>query len=240
MITGSVPTDNLPRKSHDVPKQERRTLVRTSVKDMPSTSTSSVSLHLPAPTDADRIKPWIEELDEETILPWKVEKCEDNVKFELYDGIHSIAKYTVIINTTLDFSIYTFHWPIPENHTIYLDKKRSMGGKDIKELLTLVENANLCENWKKSTLTRQGEYSVNARGKMFLSSQTHEGLKIAVHSHIEAIHFVLGEGFQYVLSERFMQDVLEDYFGHQRSKGGRSDNPTAQQFGYNDLTIAAQ
>ena len=68
----------------------------------------------------------------------------------------------------------------------------------------------------------------------------YEGLKIAVHSHIEAIQFLLKEGFQYVLSERFMQDVLEDYFGHQRSKGGRSDNPTAQQFGYNDLTIAAQ
>jgi hypothetical protein len=37
-----------------------------------------------------------------------------------------------------------------------------------------------------------------------------------------------------------MHDVLEDYFGHQRAKGGRSDNPSAQQFGYNDLTIAAQ
>ena len=37
-----------------------------------------------------------------------------------------------------------------------------------------------------------------------------------------------------------MQDVLEDYFGHQQAKGGRSDNPTAQQFGYNDLTIASQ
>ena len=37
-----------------------------------------------------------------------------------------------------------------------------------------------------------------------------------------------------------MQDVLEDYFGHQRAKGGRSDNLTAQQFGYNDLAIAAQ
>ena len=37
-----------------------------------------------------------------------------------------------------------------------------------------------------------------------------------------------------------MQDVLEDYFGHQWAKGGCSDNPTAQQFGYNDLTIAAQ
>ena len=37
-----------------------------------------------------------------------------------------------------------------------------------------------------------------------------------------------------------MQDVVEDYFGHQRAKGGRSDNPTAQQFTFNDQTIAAQ
>ena len=37
-----------------------------------------------------------------------------------------------------------------------------------------------------------------------------------------------------------MQDVLEDYYGHQRARGCRSDNPTAQKFGYNDLTIATQ
>ena len=61
------------------------------------------------------------------------------------------------------------------------------------------------------------------------------------HYRHYAIQFLLEKGFQYVLTERFMQDVLEDYFGHQRSKGGgRSDNPTGQQFGYNDLTIAAQ
>ena len=43
-----------------------------------------------------------------------------------------------------------------------------------------------------------------------------------------------------MFTERFMQDVIEDYFGHQRTQRGRSDNPSAQQFGYNDLTIAAQ
>lgn len=95
-------------------------------------------------------------------------------------------------------------------------------------------------DWKQSTLDRPGSFSADERGKMFLSQQTYEGLKIAVHSHVKAIQFLLKEGFQYVLSEKFMQDVLEDNFGHQRSKGGRSDNPTVQQFGYNDLTIAAQ
>ena len=93
------------------------------------------------------------------------------------------------------------------------------------------------ENW--STMTREGNYSADDRGKMFLSIRTYKGLKIFIYSHIETIQFLLAEGFQYVLSERFMQDVLEDYFGHQWAKGGCSDNPTAQQFGYNDLTIAA-
>jgi hypothetical protein len=94
--------------------------------------------------------------------------------------------------------------------------------------------------WRQSTLSRPGNYTPDARNKMFMSNQTYEGFKITVHSHIEVIRFLLAQGFQYVLSERFMQDVLEDYFGHQRAKGGRSDNPNAQQFGYNDLTIAAQ
>ena len=38
----------------------------------------------------------------------------------------------------------------------------------------------------------------------------------------------------------FCQDLLEEYFGFQRSRGRRSDNPTVHDFGYNDLTIAAQ
>ena len=76
---------------------------------------------------------------------------------------------------------------------------------------------------------------------MFLSPQTYTGLQISVLSHVEAIQFLLKQGFEYVLSERFMQDVLEDYFGDQRARGGgRSHNPTAQQFGYNDLTITTQ
>lgn len=96
------------------------------------------------------------------------------------------------------------------------------------------------DDWKKSTLARPGMFSPDERAKMFLSAQTYQGLRISVYAHIEAIQFLLKEGFQYVLTERFMQDILEDYFGHQRAKGGRSDNPTAQEFGYNDLTIAAQ
>ena len=89
-------------------------------------------------------------------------------------------------------------------------------------------------------MQREGIYTADEKSKMFLSLQKLTKASKFVHSHIEAIQFLLSEGFKYVLTERFMQDVLEDYFGHQRAKGGRADNPTAQQFGYNDLTIAAQ
>ena len=52
----------------------------------------------------------------------------------------------------------------------------------------------------------------------------------AVLSFVEAARYLLTlpnmQG-QYLLSERFSQDPLEDYFSRQRAKGGRCDNPTA-------------
>ena len=111
---------------------------------------------------------------------------------------------------------------------------------DCTNVRSLTEHVKKRNHFIKPYNSQDENYSDNARGKMFLSSQAYEGFKITIYSHVEAIQFLLGEGFQYVLSARFMQDVLEDYFGHQRAKGGRSDNPTAQQFGYSDLTIAAQ
>ena len=60
------------------------------------------------------------------------------------------------------------------------------------------------EDWKESTMTLGENFSADNRGKMFLSIQTYNGLKMSVYSHIEAIQFLLAEGFQYVLSERFM------------------------------------
>ena len=96
------------------------------------------------------------------------------------------------------------------------------------------------EDWKQSIKVREGKFTAAEQEKMFLSNQTYEGFKISVNSHVEAIKFLLSEGFSYILTERFMQDVIEDYFGHQRTQRGRSDNPTAEQFGYNDLTIAVK
>ena len=72
---------------------------------------------------------------------------------------------------------------------------------------------------------------------MFLSMQTYEGFTITANSLVEVTRILLSE---YVLTERFCQDLIEEYFGYQRSKGRRADNPTVHDFGYNDLTISVQ
>ncbi len=45
---------------------------------------------------------------------------------------------------------------------------------------------------------------------------------------------------EFVLTEKFNQDVVEENFGRQRSFGRRNDNPSLYQFGYNANTIRMQ
>ena len=59
-----------------------------------------------------------------------------------------------------------------------------------------------------------------------------------MRSLIQVTKFLLSEGFEFVLTERFCQDDLEEYFGYQQAQGRRSANPTAAEFGYNDLRIS--
>ena len=87
--------------------------------------------------------------------------------------------------------------------------------------------------WKDSIDKRDG-FTPKQKEKMFISHQTYEGLIITVKSIVEVVRFCLDNGFEFVLTERFMQDVLEQYFGLQRSMGRRSDNPNVYAFGYGD------
>lgn len=60
----------------------------------------------------------------------------------------------------------------------------------------------------------------------------------AVYSFIDLAKFLLDpNGSRFLLSERFTQDPLEAFFGKQRARGGRSDNPTAKRFLENTQAI---
>ena len=93
------------------------------------------------------------------------------------------------------------------------------------------------KEWKESIKNRPGDFTASEQPKMFISWQTFESLQITCHSTVELIKYLLSNNVKYVLSERFSQDPLENYFGRQRSMGSRRDNPNARVFGYQDNTI---
>ena len=66
------------------------------------------------------------------------------------------------------------------------------------------------EDWHKATQTRPGNFTPDDRAKMFISRQTYSGIKISVNSIIEVSRFLISEGCEFVLSEKFCQDPLEE------------------------------
>ena len=69
--------------------------------------------------------------------------------------------------------------------------------------------------WKESIEDRLGQFTLNAQDRMFFSWQTYEGIQISVHSVTEATKYLLAEGIKFVLTERFNQDCVEEYFKRQ-------------------------
>ena len=99
---------------------------------------------------------------------------------------------------------------------------------------------NYFNKWKLSIEDRGNNFSLNAQSKMFITWQTFQGFKITTNAIVELAKFLLSEGVDFVLTERFCQDEIEEYFVNQRQLGRRSDNPDIQIFGYNDNAIGIQ
>ena len=63
-------------------------------------------------------------------------------------------------------------------------------------------------------------------------------LPISVKSFVAVTQLLVQEpGVDYLLSEKFSQDPLEEYFSMQRGLGGRNDNPTVADFRRNILRL---
>lgn len=67
------------------------------------------------------------------------------------------------------------------------------------------------------------------------------GSPLAVKSFVEMTRYLLSQGKDlFILSERVSQDPLENYFGQQRSRGGRNEHPTLQQCVQNAAALRVQ
>lgn len=92
------------------------------------------------------------------------------------------------------------------------------------------------QRWKQSVDSRPG-FTASDRQKMFLSHQTYKGLVMTVKAFVEATKYLLTHGVEFVLSNKFCQDPLEQHFGRHRCLGRTNDNPTVHQFGYHETLL---
>ena len=67
-------------------------------------------------------------------------------------------------------------------------------------------------DWKENIEERPGQFTLNAKDRMFISLQIHEGIQISVHLVTEATKYLLAQGMEFVFTERFNQDCVEEYF----------------------------
>ena len=52
------------------------------------------------------------------------------------------------MNSSLEFTIFVFNWPLPNQHPIYKEQKRSLKYLDIAGLIEKIENTRVCEGLK--------------------------------------------------------------------------------------------
>ena len=145
MITGSIPTEQLPEKSHELPKRERRTLVRKNVDIFEQGNLDEASTSTAVKT-AQTINDIIVQLQQKIIEPWQVRSSnEEEVRLEFYsDSVYSIPKYTVVVNSALEFSVFIFNWPVPDQKPLYKESKRSVMYVSITELLKSIQSYAVC------------------------------------------------------------------------------------------------
>ena len=67
----------------------------------------------------------------------------------MFDGIHHLPKYQVIVDSSLGFSVSVYSWFLPDNHPIYLRHKRSVRFTRASPLLSHVQDLQLCAGLSK-------------------------------------------------------------------------------------------
>ena len=94
LVTGSIPSENLPSRVHDVPDPApRRPIVRVVESESKRTKHSS-------------LKSIVGNLKRMVLGQWKFEEQESLVKLHLFDNKHVLPKFEVVIYSSLKFRVF--------------------------------------------------------------------------------------------------------------------------------------
>ena len=137
---GSLPTENMPEKSHTNAKTPRRTLTREiscSIENQP-TKSSNYGNFIDVVRFANKIM----------LKGWTLTVNDDRVIFENDRESFAIPYITVVIDDSLGFSMSVFGWYLPATHHIYKENLRSVRHITVSSLLQSCEKFKVCPGYK--------------------------------------------------------------------------------------------
>lgn len=133
---GAIPTENMPKKSHETPKPPPRPS-REIVKEVPSL-VESRKYYKGLPDLCKRVKSL------KTISEWTVEEGSDRIILRKKKDCFQLPEFEVIIDDSLGFTILVYGWFLPEDHQLYTQKLRSMNNVTVSDLLREIECQLIC------------------------------------------------------------------------------------------------
>lgn len=96
------------------------------------------------------------------------------------------------------------------------------------------------DEWYEDVQSRPGNFSADARERMFISYQTYESVKIATYGFINAVKFMFSVGATSIVARQFLQDKLEQFFGLLRMSFGGNTNPNVANVVQKTLSLHVQ
>ena len=109
LVTGAVPSENLPSRLHDVPDPKPRREI------------NPVAVNSSAETEAKRARhsclaSVVANIKRMALGQWKFEEHKALVKLSLYDNEHVLPKFQVTIHASLNVCISIFGWNLIASH----------------------------------------------------------------------------------------------------------------------------
>jgi hypothetical protein len=137
-VRGAVPSLNLPVKSVGAfTSTARRELVRQ---------------ELGKPVIYHNIASFKKRIIDIKMRGWSKRENEDTVIFEFWNATFSLPKLTCTVTSGLNFSVAVYNWLLPEDHSIYLELKRSLKHTSISTIMAQLESFEICEGLEKNEL----------------------------------------------------------------------------------------
>ena len=142
---GALPTENMPKKSHETPKPRSRP-AREIVKDIP-TSNEKRKYYTGLKDVFKRIKAL------KTISEWIVEERIDRVILRKMKDCFQLPEYELIIDDSLGYTISVYGWFLPEDHELYTNSLRSVNNVTVSDLKRNIGYHHICPGVNPKELT---------------------------------------------------------------------------------------